>query len=74
MAMIEVAPMRLPLERRLQTLAALYFSFSFFLFGMLSLSLCVYTLFYATVLQRALLFGYLVWYIWDINSCIRGNG
>lgn len=69
---IEVAPLRLPLERRLQTLAALYFSFSFFLFGMLSLSLCIYMLFYANLLHRAILFGYFVWYIWDINSCIRG--
>ncbi|XP_003745579.1 2-acylglycerol O-acyltransferase 2 [Galendromus occidentalis] len=70
---IELAPLKLPLERRLQTLAAIYFSFSFFGFGLLSISLCVYILFYASVVPRVLLFVYLVWYIWDMNSCIRGG-
>ncbi|XP_022685734.1 2-acylglycerol O-acyltransferase 2-like isoform X2 [Varroa jacobsoni] len=70
---IEVAPARIPLERRLQTLAALYYSFLFFLCGLSSIILSVYVICYASGPLWSLMAAYLAWYIWDINTCIRGG-
>ncbi|EEC15843.1 diacylglycerol O-acyltransferase, putative [Ixodes scapularis] len=67
---IQWAPLRIPLHRRLETLAAFYYSASFLAFGVLASLLLVYLLFTRFCCVSVV---YFAWMIWDWNSCDRGG-
>lgn len=68
---IEWAPLRLPLHRRLETLAALYYTFSFLAFGALSFLLLMYLLLCTRFYLLPAL--YFAWLFWDRDVCERGG-
>ena len=61
---------RTPLERRLQTLAVLYWNYSFFLFGMTGVFLFV-SLFFSPFFILPVI--YLVWFIYDFRTPEQGS-
>ncbi|KAF7490771.1 2-acylglycerol O-acyltransferase 2-A [Sarcoptes scabiei] len=62
---IEFAPLRIPLERRKQTAAVLYYWTEFFLTGPLMIMFLLYL--YTTRFYH-LVYLYLIWYIYDFQS------
>lgn len=64
-------PLRLPLHRRLETLAALAYSFIFCLFGFVSLQFVVYILLCTRYYPLSLF--YAAWMYWDRKTCSRGG-
>ena len=67
---LEFAPLKIPLRRRLQTLAVFYFCTEFLLLGFLSTALFVY-LFFTRYYWISLL--YIVWFYYDRNICYNGG-
>lgn len=67
---IEFAPLAIPLERRLQTLAVFYYGTSFIYLGMSMVSLCIYLLFTRFYFLALL---YFAWFIYDRNKCNEGG-
>ncbi|XP_054168762.1 2-acylglycerol O-acyltransferase 1-like [Oppia nitens] len=67
---IEFAPINIPIERRLQTLAVLYYCCEFLLIGFLSLLLLINLIFtkyyYLSIL-------YFMWFIYDRKVCNQGG-
>lgn len=66
---IEFAPIIIPLERRLQTLAVLYYCSEFLFIGFAALSLLIYLLF-TNYYFISLLYG--AWFLYDRNVCNNG--
>lgn len=64
-------PLRLPLHRRLQTLAALLFSLMFCLFGIVSMIFLVYIFLYTNYYPLSLV--YAAWMYWDRKASARGG-
>ncbi|GFN89091.1 2-acylglycerol o-acyltransferase 2 [Plakobranchus ocellatus] len=60
---IELAPLNIPLERRLQTIGALHFTYSFLFFGFGMLFFFLYLFFFTSYYFIPLL--YLIWYLYD---------
>lgn len=69
---IKFAPLHLPLERRLQTLAIVAYAIFLTLGATTSIVISVYSVFYTTYF-RWLYIGYLSWIIFDWNSCEKGG-
>lgn len=67
---IDWAPLRIPLHRRLETLAVFYYSVSFLAVGVVSGALVAYLLFTRLC---PLSLAYLAWLVWDKESCNRGG-
>ncbi|XP_077488786.1 diacylglycerol O-acyltransferase 2-like isoform X3 [Amblyomma americanum] len=68
---MEWAPLQLPLHRRLETLAAVYFTFSFLAQGIVGWLLLLYVLLCTRLYPLSLL--YAAWLYWDRNTCDRGG-
>ncbi|KAK8783061.1 hypothetical protein V5799_015594 [Amblyomma americanum] len=68
---IEWAPLWLPLHRRLETLAALYFAASFLAAGVACTLLLLYMLLHTRLYPIPLL--YAAWLYWDRDICERGG-
>ncbi|KFM70166.1 2-acylglycerol O-acyltransferase 2-A, partial [Stegodyphus mimosarum] len=67
---VEFAPLRIPLERRLQTAAVFYYCTNFIFFGFSMLFLWIY-LFFTNYYFVSLL--YLAWFIYDHKTCCQGG-
>ena len=67
---IEFAPMKIPLERRLQTLGALYHLFFSFIMPGCIVALGIWMLFYGYALVVA---AYAVWAYWDWDTHAHGS-
>ena len=68
---IEFAPISLPFERRLQTLATFTFMSLFLIFPLMNSTILAYLLFYTQFKWIPLL--YLAYVIYDRNTCNRGG-
>jgi len=68
---IEFAPFFLPLERRLQTLAVMYWILTYLTAGLLSSLLLLYLLFYTKYWWVSVL--YFSWMVYDKNTCNKGG-
>jgi hypothetical protein len=68
---IEFAPLLIPLDRRLQTLAVLQFLSMFLFYGFLSFVLTYYMIFHTRFWWLALL--YLTWYVIDQPKVHKGG-
>jgi hypothetical protein len=66
---IEFAPLLIPIERRLQTLAVLYYCSEFLFIGFLTLFVLIYLLFTQYFFIPLL---YFAWFIYDRNVCNQG--
>ncbi|XP_045468409.1 2-acylglycerol O-acyltransferase 1-like isoform X2 [Harmonia axyridis] len=69
---IKFAPLHIPLERRLQTVAIIAYVLVLCLGASFSILFSVYSLLYTTYLRWVYL-GYLSWILFDLNSCERGG-
>ncbi|VDK59557.1 unnamed protein product [Anisakis simplex] len=69
MAVIKFAPLNIPLERRLQTLAAAYYVFFFLIAPPLSIFIAVYLLLTSFWWITAL---YFIWFVYDFRTPERG--
>ena len=67
---IEYAPLRIPLERRLQTLAITYYCSQFLLIGFVSFIFLVFLTFTKLWFIPV---TYSVWWFYDRSSCCRGG-
>ncbi|XP_076343975.1 2-acylglycerol O-acyltransferase 2-like isoform X1 [Tachypleus tridentatus] len=67
---IEFAPLRIPIARRLQTLAVLYYSSSFIFFGAVGILLCIFMLFTRLYYLPIL---YAAWFAYDHSICNKGG-
>ncbi|XP_013415565.1 2-acylglycerol O-acyltransferase 1 [Lingula anatina] len=67
---IELAPLSIPLERRIQTAVALYWTLTFLLEGFGCLFLLIYLCFTRFYWIPCL---YLIWYIYDYDQAARGG-
>ncbi|CAL1267901.1 unnamed protein product [Larinioides sclopetarius] len=67
---IEFAPLFIPLERRLQTVAVFYYLISFLLFGPTAVSLFIYLLFTKFYFITLL---YFAWFVYDHKKCCQGG-
>ncbi|GBN73325.1 2-acylglycerol O-acyltransferase 1 [Araneus ventricosus] len=67
---IEFAPLSLPLERRLQTAAVLYYCTSFLCFGPTAVGLFIYLLFTRFFFIPLL---YFAWFVYDHKKCCQGG-
>jgi len=70
--MVEFAPFRIPLSRRLQTFAVSHFVFTFLGLAMCCILLCVYIALFTSHL-RYLLLAYFIYYFIDWNTPVRGG-
>ena len=68
---VEFAPLSIPLERRLQTLSALWFSGMTFFFPFFNVFLIYYILFYTNYWWLLVL--YAIWYYLDFETPKRGG-
>ncbi|CAL8082066.1 unnamed protein product [Orchesella dallaii] len=68
---VEFAPLDIPWERRMQTLAVTSWIATFFLMGPVSLVFLIYLLFYTRFWLISLL--YLTWFIYDLDQCNKGG-
>ncbi|CAG7833503.1 unnamed protein product, partial [Allacma fusca] len=68
---IDFAPLKLPLERRLQTLAVAAWIYTFFLMGPLGLVFFLYLFFFTNYGFLAVL--YLAYFLYDKDICNRGG-
>ncbi|XP_077556829.1 2-acylglycerol O-acyltransferase 2-A-like [Haemaphysalis longicornis] len=68
---VKWTPMRLPLHRRLETLAALAFTFEFWISGFACLFLLIYIFLRTRYYPLALV--YAAWMYWDRKTCARGG-
>ena len=62
---IELAPLNVPLERRLQTLAVMYYIAMFFIFPPILVWLPIYLLLYTKYWWCVVLYGAWFWYDYD---------
>ena len=69
---IEFAPLSMPMERRIQTLAVLMWGLLFLLSGLVTILTLIYWFFYTTYFWPLTLV-YIVWYVYDVNTCNRGG-
>jgi len=67
---IEFAPLNVPLKRRLQTLAVLQWTLSFFFMGLSCIALLI-TLLFTRFYWLTLLYG--IWYVYDFYQPERGG-
>uniref|UniRef100_A0A0M3ILI2 Acyltransferase n=1 Tax=Ascaris lumbricoides TaxID=6252 RepID=A0A0M3ILI2_ASCLU len=70
MAVIEFAPLNVPLERRLQTLAVLFYVFFFLIAPPLSIFIAIY-LFFTSFWWITVLYG--IWFIYDFRCPEHGS-
>ena len=68
---IEFAPLLIPIERRLQTLAVLYYCSEFLFIGFITLLFLLYLLLFTKFYFIPLL--YLSWFLYDKNVCNQGK-
>lgn len=68
---IQLAPVSIPLERRLQTIGALHFTYSFLFFGFGMLFFFLYLFFFTKYYFIPL--AYFVWYVYDNQISQRGG-
>ncbi|XP_064455292.1 2-acylglycerol O-acyltransferase 1-like [Ornithodoros turicata] len=68
---VEFAPLRLPLHRRLETLATVYYSLSFLCVGILGIVINFYLLLCTHLCILPIV--YFAWYICDLGVCNRGG-
>ncbi|OQR71673.1 2-acylglycerol O-acyltransferase 2-A-like [Tropilaelaps mercedesae] len=68
---VEFAPINTPLKRRLQTFSVASMSFSFLFAGLGGYLLSLYLFFFSAYYWIPLV--YLVWFIYDIDTCERGG-
>lgn len=66
---LEFAPLRIPLERRLQTLVIFYFCSEFLFIGFISTSLLAYLLFTQFYWLSLL---YILWFAYDNKIAFQG--
>lgn len=68
---VEFAPLDIPWERRMQTLAVTSWIATFFLMGPVSLVFLVYLLLYTRFWYISIL--YLTWFLYDMETCNKGG-
>jgi 2-acylglycerol O-acyltransferase 2 len=69
---VNLAPLNVPLERRLQTLSILYFEFIFLQgVSLIGLTTIIYVLFYTKYYWFSIV--YMIWYLADMTRCHRGG-
>ena len=68
---VEFAPFFLPLERRMQTFAVLYWMSTFLFFGPVFVLLSLYLFFYTRLWFLPVL--YYTWLVYDLDTCNRGG-
>ena len=66
---MEFAPMKLPLQRRLQTFAVLYWISSILFQGVLVTILLLYMFFYTSYWWITVMYG--TWFVYDLDTCNR---
>ena len=66
---MEFAPMKLPLQRRLQTFAVLYWISSILFQGVFVTILLLYMFFYTSYWWIPVLYG--TWFVYDLDTCNR---
>lgn len=67
---IEFAPLLIPFERRLQTLAVFYYCTNFIFFGIFMLAFLIYLLFTRYYFFTLM---YLAWFVYDHKKCCQGG-
>ncbi|XP_023345065.1 2-acylglycerol O-acyltransferase 1 [Eurytemora carolleeae] len=68
---VEFAPLSTPLERRVQTVAVLYWMSTFLFFGLGFSVLLLYLVLFTRFWWVSVL--YMTWYIYDLDTCNRGG-
>lgn len=66
---IEFAPLFIPLRRRLQTFAVLYYLNEFMVVGLITTILLIYLLFTNYYFITLL---YIIWFVYDYKTCFQG--
>ena len=69
---IDFAPFLLPLERRLQTFAVLYWISAMLFQGLITTILGLYLFFYTSYWWISIL--YITWMVYDLDTCNRQGG
>merc|ERR1719427_415253 len=68
---VKVAPVNIPVERRLQTVAVLFWMLLFLFCGLIGTGLLLYTLFYTRLWPLSLAYITFIW--WDLDTMNRGG-